>query len=339
VSDAADIQLRKRKHLEVCLREPVEYTRLTTGLEKYRLRYRALPEIALEDVDLTTHFLGKTLKAPFLIGAMTGGEEHGQRINLALAQAAEQLGVGMMLGSQRVMLERPQARPSFEVREVAPHTLLIGNLGLVQLNKGYGLEQLEQAVGLVGADALALHINPLQEALQAGGDTEFRGLLNKLRSLLPQVPFPVVLKEVGHGIGREVAQQLVDLPFAALDVAGAGGTSWARVEELVHHGRILHPELVEMGIPTAQALVECRAVLPHKPLIASGGIRSGSDAAKALALGAQLVAVARPLVGPALRGPEAVRAWLENFLHELRVTLFAIGARTPAEAFGRVELI
>lgn len=339
MSDKPDIQTRKRKHLEVCLREPVEYTRLTTGFERYRLRYRALPEIALGDVDLTTTFLGKTLQAPLLIGAMTGGEEHGGRINRALAQAAEQLGVGMMLGSQRVMLERPQARASFQVRKVAPSTLLVGNLGLVQLNKGYGPQHLQQAVELVQADALALHINPLQEALQVGGDTDFGGLLDKLHSLLPQVPFPVVLKEVGHGIGYEIAQKLIHLPFAALDVAGAGGTSWARVEELVHHGRILHLELVEMGIPTAQALVECRSTLSQKPLIASGGIRTGSDAAKALALGAQMVAVARPLLEPALKGPEAVVAWLHNFLHELRIALFAIGARTPAEALGRVEQV
>ncbi|WP_170148312.1 type 2 isopentenyl-diphosphate Delta-isomerase [Meiothermus hypogaeus] len=339
VNDAPDIQLRKRKHLEVCLHEPVEYTQLTTGFERYRLRYRALPELALQDVDLTTSFLGKTLKAPFLIGAMTGGEAHGGQINRALAQAAEQLGVGLMLGSQRVMLERPQARASFEVRAVAPSTLLVGNLGLVQLNKGYGLAQLEQAVQQAGADALALHLNPLQEALQVGGDTDFRGLLDKLAGLLPQVPFPVILKEVGHGIGREVAERLAPLPFAALDVAGAGGTSWARVEELVHHGRILHPELVEVGIPTAEALVECRDVLPHKPLIASGGIRTGTDAAKALALGAQMVAVARPLLEPALQGPEAVVAWLEDFLHELRVALFAIGARTPTEALGRIEKV
>ncbi|MCS7069528.1 MAG: type 2 isopentenyl-diphosphate Delta-isomerase [Meiothermus sp.] len=339
MSETPDIQTRKRKHLEVCLEGPVAYTRLTTGLERYRLRYRALPEMALQDVDLSTEFLGKPLRAPFLIGAMTGGEAHGARINRALAQAAEQLGVGMMLGSQRVMLERPQARASFQVREVAPTTLLIGNLGLVQLNKGYGLAQLEQAVAEVGADALALHLNPLQEALQAGGDTDFTGLLNKLAALLPKLPFPVILKEVGHGIGREVAERLAPLPWAALDVAGAGGTSWARVEELVHHGRILHPELVEMGIPTAEALVECRQVLPQRPLIASGGIRTGTDAAKALALGAQMVAVARPLLEPALQGPEAVVGWLENFLHELRIALFVMGARTPAEALGRVEKV
>lgn len=331
-----EIRERKRKHLEVCLNEPVGFERVTTGLERYRLRYWALPELALEQVDLRTEFLGKTLNAPFLIGAMTGGEEKGGQINRALAQVAERLGVGMMLGSQRVMLEKPQALSSFRVREVAPTALLVGNLGLVQLNKGYGPQHLERAVKLVGADALALHINPLQEATQHG-DTDFSGLLEKLEVILPGLGFPVLLKEVGHGIGREVAERLRGLPIAALDVAGAGGTSWAKVEQYVRYGRVLHPELVEIGLPTAQALTECREVLPRIPLVASGGIRSGTDAAKALALGAQVVAVARPLVQPALEGPQAVIAWIENFLWELRVALFALGAKRPEQALGRIQ--
>lgn len=333
----SDIQTRKRKHLEVCLNENVEYERVRTGFERYRLRYHALPELSLDEIDLSTGFLGKKLKAPFLIGAMTGGEEFGGRINRALAEAAEALGVGMMLGSQRIMLERPASAESFQVREFAPTTLLIGNIGLAQLNKGYGLEHLGRAVSSVGADAIALHLNPLQEALQVGGDTDFRGLLDKLRLLLLQIPFPVILKEVGHGISGEVARQLGDLSVAALDVAGAGGTSWAKVEEIVHQGRVSHPELVEIGLPTARALVECRQALPGVPLVASGGIRSGVDAAKALALGAQMVAVARPLLAPALEGAEAVIKWIENFLWELRVALYAIGARTPLEALGRIE--
>lgn len=334
----SDLQTRKRKHLEVCLNEKVEYQRVTTGLERYRLRYRALPELALGDVDLSTLFLGKKLAAPFLIGAMTGGEEFGGRINRTLAEAAEHLGVGLMLGSQRVMLEHPESARSFQVREVAPTALLIGNLGLAQLNKGYGLEQLERAVYSVGANAIALHTNPLQEALQPGGDTDFRGLLDRLGLLLPQVSCPVMLKEVGHGIGAEVAAGLSSLPLAALDVAGAGGTCWAKVEEIVHGGQVLHPELVEMGLPTAQALLECRQVLPHMPLVASGGIRTGTDAAKALALGAQMVAVARPLLEPALEGTEAVVGWIENFLWELRVALYGVGAQAPAQATGRVEI-
>lgn len=332
-----DTAQRKRKHLEVCLTEAVGYQSLTNGFERWQLQYRALPQLALSQVDLTTRFLGHTLRAPFLIGAMTGGEELGGRINQTLAQAAQQLGVGLMLGSQRVMLERPQARASFQVRPVAPDILLLGNLGVAQLNRGYGVEQLVQAVDLVGASGLALHVNPLQEATQKG-DTDFSGLLERLAEILPQLPFPVLLKEVGHGFSGAVARQLSGLPLAALDVAGAGGTSWARVEEWVRYGEVRHPQLVEMGLPTAQALVECRAELPHLPLVASGGIASGTEAAKALALGATAVAVARPLLAPALEGVEAVVAWIENFLWELRVALFAMGAATPQQALGRVRL-
>ncbi len=325
---------RKRKHLEACLHGEVAFQKTTTGLERFRLRYQAMAGLALSEVDLSTPFLGKTLKAPFLIGAMTGGEENGERINLALAEAAEALGVGMMLGSGRVVLERPEALRSFQVRKVAPRVLLIANLGLAQLRR-YGREDLLRLVEMLEADALALHINPLQEAVQRG-DTDFRGLLARLKALLP-LPFPVLVKEVGHGLSREAALALKDLPLAAVDVAGAGGTSWARVEEWVRYGEVRHPELCEIGVPTAQAILEVREVLPEVPLIASGGVYTGTEAAKALALGADLVAVARPLLKPALEGAKEVAAWIGDYLQELRTALFAIGARTPREARGRIE--
>lgn len=327
---------RKRKHLKACLEGEVAYQRTTTGLERFRLRYQALAGLALSEIDLTTPFLGKTLKAPFLIGAMTGGEENGERINLALAEAAEALGVGMMLGSGRIVLERPETLRSFRVRQVAPKVLLIANLGLAQLRR-YGREDLLRLVERVEADALALHVNPLQEAVQ-GGDTDFRGLLARLEALLP-LPFPVLVKEVGHGLSREAALALKGLPLAAVDVAGAGGTSWARVEEWVRFGEVRHPELCEIGIPTAKAILEVREVLPELPLVASGGVYTGTEAAKALALGADLLAVARPLLRPALEGAERVAAWIQDYLEELRVALFAIGARTPREARGRVEAV
>ncbi|GAB5601884.1 type 2 isopentenyl-diphosphate Delta-isomerase [Thermus sp. FJN-A] len=327
---------RKRKHLEACLREEVAYQRTTTGLEGFRLRYQALAGLALSEVDLTTPFLGKTLKAPFLIGAMTGGEENGERINLALAEAAEALGVGMMLGSGRIVLERPEALRSFRVRKVAPRVLLIANLGLAQLRR-YGREDLIRLVEMLEADALAFHVNPLQEAVQRG-DTDFRGLLERLAGLLP-LPFPAMVKEVGHGLSREAALALKDLPLAAVDVAGAGGTSWARVEEWVRFGEVRHPELCEIGIPTARAILEAREVLPHLPLVASGGVYTGTDGAKALALGADLLAAARPLLRPALEGTERVAAWIQDYLEELRTALFAIGARNPREARGRVERV
>ena len=325
---------RKRKHLEACLQGEVAFQRTTTGLERFRLRYQALSGLALSEVDLATPFLGKALRAPFLIGAMTGGEENGERINLALAEAAEALGVGMMLGSGRVVLEHPKALRSFQVRKVAPRVLLIANLGLAQLRR-YGREDLLRLVEMLEADALALHINPLQEAVQKG-DTDFRGLLEKLKALLP-LPFPVLVKEVGHGLSREAALALRGLPLGAVDVAGAGGTSWARVEEWVRYGEVRHPELCEIGIPTAKAILEVREVLPEVPLIASGGVYTGTEAAKALALGADLVAVARPLLRPALEGAKEVAAWIADYLQELRTALFAIGARTPKEARGRIE--
>ena len=252
------------------------------------------------------------------------------------AEAAEALGVGMMLGSGRILLERPEALRSFRVRKVAPKALLIANLGLAQLRR-YGRDDLLRLVEALEADALAFHVAPLQGAVQRG-DTDFRGLVERLAELLP-LPFPVMVKEVGHGLSREAALALRDLPLAAVDVAGAGGTSWARVEEWVRFGEVRHPELCEIGIPTARAILEVREVLPHLPLVASGGVYTGTDGAKALALGADLLAVARPLLRPALEGAERVAAWIGDYLEELRTALFAIGAKNPKEARGRVERV
>ncbi|UCH24367.1 MAG: type 2 isopentenyl-diphosphate Delta-isomerase [Trueperaceae bacterium] len=325
LTDMTDSVGRKLKHVEACLHYPVEYQTRTTGFEAYDLPYRALPGTDLARIDTRTNFLGKDLAAPLLIGAMTGGAELSAVINRNLALAAQELGVGLMLGSQRVMLEHPEARRSFTVRPLAPDVLLIGNLGVAQLNRGYGVGEVRRAVESIEADALALHTNPLQEALQQGGDTDFRGLAETLAELVPQVPYPLVLKEVGHGIGAEVAESVKGIGLAALDVAGAGGTSWARVEEFVNYGEVRHPELAEWGIPTATALEQVRAVLPEVPLVASGGIRSGVDVAKALALGAGVVAIARPLLKPATESAEAVIAVLERFVWELKVAMHGAG--------------
>jgi isopentenyl-diphosphate delta-isomerase len=222
------------------------------------------------------------------------------------------------------------------VRDWAPDVLLIGNLGVAQLNKGYDAADLVEAVESVGADALALHTNPLQEALQAGGDTDFSGLVERLTEAVPLVPYPVVLKEVGHGLSAAVARRVASVGFAALDVAGAGGTSWARVEEYVRFGEVRHPDLAEWGIPTATALREVHAALPQMPLVASGGVRSGADAAKALAMGARVVAVARPLLEPALHSPGEVVEWLRHFIDELRVAMHCSGARDVAALDGLV---
>lgn len=325
---------RKLRHIDACLTGAVEYETVTTGFERYRLPYNALTQTGLGAIDLNTQFLGAGLRAPVLVGAMTGGAELARTINRNLAEAAQKLGIGMMLGSQRIMLDdspsSTAAAASFEVRELAPDVLLIGNIGLAQLSDSV-LPNLVAALGRVGANALAVHTNPLQEATQANGDTDFSGTLDRLRSLVAELPYPVLLKEVGHGIGAAAAERLRDIPLAAVDVAGAGGTSWVRVEQLVRYGEIRHPGIAEWGVPTAQALLEVRRTLPGMPLIASGGIRTGMDAAKALAMGADVVALARPLLAPAIESPGAALGVLEAFIDELRVCLHGCGAENLAE--------
>src|SRR5829696_4120137 len=318
------METRKRRHIDVCLSEAVDYQTVTTGLERYRLPYNALTQTDLGSVDLGTDFLGARLRAPVLIGSMTGGAELSGTINRNLAAAAQQLGVGMMLGSQRIMFDNESATSSFRVRDVAPDVLLIGNIGLAQLDEVV-VPDLVKALDRVGANALAVHTNPLQEAMQHEGDTDFSGSISRLRDIAGSIGYPVILKEVGHGIGAAAAAELVDCPIAALDVAGAGGTSWARVEQFVRYGEIRYPALAEWGIPTAEALLEVRHTLPDVSVVASGGIRTGMDAAKALAMGADAVAVARPLLAPAIESPAAVVDWLQSFIDELRICLHGCG--------------
>ena len=320
---------RKLRHIDACLTGPVDHRLLTTGFENYRLPYDALTQTSLTAVDLSTRFLGTELAAPVLIGAMTGGAELAGTINRNLADAAQKLGVGLMLGSQRIMLGDSEAAlaaaRSFAVRDIAPDVLLIGNIGLAQVSDGMA-PTLARALAHVGANAVAVHTNPLQEAMQSNGDTDFTGTLDRLRRLAEELDYPVMVKEVGHGIGATAARRLRGVPIAAVDVAGAGGTSWARVEQVIRYGEIRNPELTDWGVPTAQALLEVRDTLPGMPLVASGGIRTGMDAAKALAMGADVVALARPLLAPAIESAAAVVDVLGEFIEELRVCLHGCGA-------------
>jgi isopentenyl-diphosphate Delta-isomerase len=331
-ADPAKLSTRKRRHIDVCLEEQVSYVGLSTGLDRYRLPYDALTQTSMADIDLSTTFFGARLRAPVLIGAMTGGAELSGPINRNLAAAAQQLGIGMMLGSQRIMLDSAlgeQAASSFAVRDVAPDALLFGNIGLAQLARAT-VTDVTRALDRVGANALAVHTNPLQEAMQHDGDTDFSGSVERLREAAEAIGYPVLLKEVGHGIGGAAVAKLIgaegDLPVAGIDVAGAGGTSWSRVEQFVRYGELRYPDLADWGIPTAQAIVEVREVLPDVPLVASGGIRTGMDAAKAIALGADVVAVARPLLSAAIESAAAVVDWLQPFLEELRICLHGCGA-------------
>ena len=331
---------RKLRHIDACLTGPVEFEGVTTGFERYRLPYDALTQTNLAAIDLRTKFLGRPLQAPVLIGAMTGGAELARTINRNLADAAQKLGVGMMLGSQRIMLDDDgaanPAASSFEVRDLAPDVLLIGNIGLAQVCDAL-TPRLAAALDKVGADAVAVHTNPLQEAMQADGDTDFSGSLENLGRLTTELGYPVMVKEVGHGIGAVAAARLRGLPIAAVDVAGAGGTSWARVEQVVRYGEVRYPAIADWGVPTAQALQEVRQTLPGMPLVASGGIRTGVDAAKALALGADVVALARPLLAPAIESAAAVVDVLGGFIEELRISLHCCSV-SDVDGLRRIEL-
>jgi isopentenyl-diphosphate delta-isomerase len=331
---------RKAEHLRINIERDVAAKGLTAGFERYALTHRALPEIDLADVDASVRLFGRTLAAPLLISCMTGGTPEATAINRRLAKVAAHFGLAMGLGSGRVLLESPETIESFDVRAEAPEALLFANLGAVQLNKGYGLPQCRRLVEMLQADALVLHLNPLQEALQPEGDTCFAGLLGRIAELCAHADFPIVVKEVGWGIGAADVRVLFDAGVAAVDVAGAGGTSWSEVERY----RIAEPwrarvagAFAAWGIPTAQAIIEARAIAPEGALIASGGIRTGLEAAIALALGADLVGVAGPFLRAADEGLETALEFAREYLETLRVAMFCSGARRPAELRGRLD--
>ncbi|MBI2378107.1 MAG: type 2 isopentenyl-diphosphate Delta-isomerase [Deltaproteobacteria bacterium] len=333
---------RKAEHLRFGVSDEGQFTTRSAGFERYRLEHRALPELALEDVDLATRFLDRDLRAPLLVSSMTGGPESGETINGNLAEAAEALGIAMGVGSQRVAIDAPSVARTFRVaRERAPSAVLFGNLGAVQLNYGFGADHARRAVEMLRADGLFLHLNALQEAVQPEGDTNFRGLLDKIEALVREVDFPILVKECGVGISGALASELFHRGVAAVDVAGAGGTSWAAIEGLrakdpAH--RALGEVFRDFGIPTTVALTEARALVGDRPLIASGGVRNGLDVAKALALGADLVAVAKPVLSAALESAAAAHAALEQILLELRVACFVTGSSAPRELRGRIVI-
>jgi isopentenyl-diphosphate delta-isomerase len=323
---------RKADHIRINLEKDVQ-SGVTNGLEKYRFPHQALPEINLADIVTRTAFFGRRLGAPLLISSMTGGTAQAGKINRALAEAAQASGVAMGLGSLRPALETPALIATYRVRDAAPDILLLSNLGAIQLNYGYGVDDCRRAVEVVEADALILPLNPLQEAVQPEGNTEFAGLLEKIEAVCRALPVPVIAKEVGWGIGGETARRLAMAGVAAIDVAGAGGTSWSQVEK--YRGRTADAKRLAglfrgWGLSTADALVECRSAVPDLPLIASGGIRDGLEAAKSIALGAQLAGAAGPFLRAAMQGAEAVEAELQRWITELRVAMFAAGARDLA---------
>ncbi|MEA5465321.1 type 2 isopentenyl-diphosphate Delta-isomerase [Leptothoe sp. PORK10 BA2] len=324
----ATIEDRKADHLRICLEDDVQCHQITTGLENYRFIHCGLPELSYDQVDISTQFLGKTLGAPLLISSMTGGTEQARLINQRLAITAQKFGLAMGVGSQRVAVEKPELADTFNVRSYAPDALLLANLGAVQLNYSYGLEHCQRVVDWLQADALILHLNPLQECVQTRGDTDFRGLMAKIETLCAQMPVPVIAKEVGNGISGSLAQQLINVGVAAIDTAGAGGTSWARVESERAQDvmqRRLGQTFADWGLPTADCIVGVREIAPHIPLIASGGLRNGLHVAKTLALGADIAGLALPFLKAADHSEAALDTLTDILIAELKTALFCTG--------------
>jgi len=325
---------RKYEHLHINLTKDVQFEAVSTGLENYRFIHQALPEIDAASIDLSVSLFGKTLNAPLLLSPMTGGIKQAKRINRNLAQAAQEMGIAMGVGSQRTAIDNPDVVDTFQVREVAPDILLFANLGAVQLNYGYGIEECRRAVEMIEADAIILHLNPLQEALQLEGQTNFIGLLRKIEQICRHLTVPVVVKEVGWGISETVARKLVEAGVAGLDIAGAGGTSWGEVERhrtlSDNHSRIVK-SFAAWGIPTAESIQIVRLAAPEITLIASGGLRTGIDMAKAIALGADAAGVAAPLLKAADVSTEAVIEYVNETIEVLRITMFCIGASSISE--------
>jgi isopentenyl-diphosphate delta-isomerase len=324
----SEIENRKSEHLRVCIEEDVEFQQLTSGLEKYRFTHCCLPELDRSDIELGTTFLGKSLKAPILISSMTGGTELAHLVNTRLAMVAQRYGLAMGVGSQRIALEQPELAPTFAVRSLAPDILLLANLGAVQLNYGCGLEDCLKLVELLEADALILHLNPLQEWVQSEGDSNFKGLLAKIQQICAQLPVPVIAKEVGNGISAVMAKQLIEAGVAAIDVAGAGGTSWAKVESQRakdNRQRHLGQVFADWGLPTAECITAIRSLNSTIPLIASGGLKNGLDLAKSIALGADLGGLARPFLVAAIESEAAVDELVKFLIAELEIVLFCTG--------------
>jgi isopentenyl-diphosphate delta-isomerase len=330
------IEKRKQRHIRLSLEENVQAD-IGTGFEDVRLIHRALPEIDLADVETGTELFGRRLSSPLIISAITGGTEYAKELNETLATAAEEHGIGIGVGSQRIAIENPSVENTFSVvREKAPTSLVLGNIGCPQLSLGWGVDEARRSVEMVQADALAIHMNPLQEAVQVDGDTNYSGVIEKVREVVEGVDVPVVMKETGCGIAHEEAEKLEKAGVEGLELSGTGGTSWAAVEYHIakEEGKRDQEHLGEAmwnwGIPTAVSLVETSQSTGLK-IIASGGMRTGVEMAKAIAIGAEAVGIARPFLEKAVEGPEALKMHIENILLEFRTAMFLVGARNVTE--------
>jgi isopentenyl-diphosphate Delta-isomerase len=330
MTKVAPIDQRKADHIKINLEQDVR-SALTSGLEKYHFTHEALPELDLNRIDTTLNLFGKQLASPTLVSSMTGGTSEAETINLRLAEAAQECGIAMGVGSQRAAIEHPEQASTFQVRRVAPDILLFANLGAVQFNYGYGVDQCRKAVDMIGADAVYLHLNPVQEAVQDGGDTNWIGIAKKIEEVCKKLEVPVIAKEVGWGISERTAKILADCGVAAIDVAGAGGTSWSQVE--MHRApdeftRQLAATFVGWGIPTAESILNVKKAVPEIKIFASGGIKDGLDIAKCIALGATLGGMAGNFLKAAAISTEKAVDMMKLTKRQIEVTMFASGAGT-----------
>lgn len=333
---------RKIEHVRLCLNEEVGSSGVTTGFEQYRFRHNALPELNFEDIGLETVFLERKLRTPLLISSMTGGSPATGAINNRLAEAAQRRGWTLAVGSVRAAVERAELAATFHVRDAAPDIPVIANLGAVQLSYGFGVDECRRAVEIAGADWLVLHLNGLQEVFQPEGNTGFASLLAQIEQVCTRLSIPVGVKEVGWGIDGETATRLYNAGAAFIDVAGAGGTSWSQVEKFRSKDpvrRAAAEAFADWGIPTAECITGVRAAVPEGALIGSGGLQNGVDAAKALALGADLAGFGRNLLRPAVQSEEALDLALAQVELELRTVMFGIGAGSIGALRGTSRLL
>lgn len=322
---------RKADHIKINLEQDVRSS-LTSGLEKYRFVHEAIPDLNLSQIDTSLVLFGKKLFSPILISSMTGGTALAREVNLRLAKAAKVYGVAMGVGSQRAGLEDTEQIPTYTItRQVAPEILLFANLGAVQLNYGFDIDECRRAVEMIQADALILHFNPLQEALQAGGNTNFAGLEKKIEKICKTLGKPVIAKEVGWGISERTAGILAGCGVSAIDVAGAGGTSWSQVEMYRapdENSRRLAASFVGWGIPTVDSLKNVKRAAPEMIIFASGGLKDGLDIAKCIALGATLGGMAGSFLKAASVSEDEVLAKIRMTMEQIKISMFASGTET-----------
>jgi len=322
------ISKRKADHIRINLQEDV-HSGIGNGLDEFRFTHEALPEINLSDVKTDLNLFGKQLSTPILISSMTGGTPEAELLNINLAQAAQECGIAMGVGSQRVAIENPALARTFDIRKIAPDILLFANLGAIQLNYGLSIDDCQRAIDMIGADGLILHLNPLQESLQNGGDTNFKDLATRIENICRKIASPVIVKEVGWGISKRTANLLVDCGVSAIDVAGAGGTSWSQVE--MHNStnefsKQLAAVFSDWGIPTAASIINVLEEAPKLPVFASGGITNGVEMAKCFALGATLAGSAGIFLREAAVSAERVVNLIKLLQQQITITMFATGS-------------